>query len=113
MSQFTFAHRFDQVSGSAIREIFKVIAQPGMISFAGGNVGANVKGEKVCDHMFMCGPIPVFISFDAISQKWQEIYHFVCEFPRYVFILTGSVKWGIDRQIRPLLENFPFLYFFI
>ena len=36
-TQFTFAHRFDQVSGSAIREIFKVIAQPGMISFAGGN----------------------------------------------------------------------------
>ena len=32
-----FAHRFDSVSGSAIREIFKVIAQPGMISFAGGN----------------------------------------------------------------------------
>ena len=36
-TQFAFAHRFDQVSGSAIREIFKVIAQPGMISFAGGN----------------------------------------------------------------------------
>ena len=34
---FSFARRFDQVSGSAIREIFKVIAQPGMISFAGGN----------------------------------------------------------------------------
>ena len=32
-----FARRFDSVSGSAIREIFKVIAQPGMISFAGGN----------------------------------------------------------------------------
>ncbi len=32
-----FASRFDHVSGSAIREIFKVIAQPGMISFAGGN----------------------------------------------------------------------------
>ena len=27
-----FAHRFDGISGSAIREIFKVIAQPGMIS---------------------------------------------------------------------------------
>ena len=40
-SQFTFAHRFDQVSGSAIREIFKVIAQPGMISFAGGNPSAK------------------------------------------------------------------------
>ena len=37
LSQLSFAHRFDNVSGSAIREIFKVIAQPGMISFAGGN----------------------------------------------------------------------------
>ena len=36
-SSLHFAHRFDQVSGSAIREIFKVIAKPGMISFAGGN----------------------------------------------------------------------------
>jgi len=35
--QFAFAHRFDHVSGSAIREIFKTIAQPGMISSAGGN----------------------------------------------------------------------------
>ena len=37
ISDIRFAHRFDQVTGSAIREIFKVIAQPGMISFAGGN----------------------------------------------------------------------------
>ena len=37
ISQIRFASRFDQVTGSAIREIFKVIAQPGMISFAGGN----------------------------------------------------------------------------
>ena len=32
-----FARRFDGISGSAIREIFKLIAQPDMISFAGGN----------------------------------------------------------------------------
>ena len=37
LSSLTYAARFDQVTGSAIREIFKVIAQPGMISFAGGN----------------------------------------------------------------------------
>ena len=37
LSRIQYAHRFDQVTGSAIREIFKVIAQPGMISFAGGN----------------------------------------------------------------------------
>ncbi|MDR0897097.1 MAG: PLP-dependent aminotransferase family protein [Oscillospiraceae bacterium] len=32
-----FAHRFDGISGSAIRDIFKLLGQPGMISFAGGN----------------------------------------------------------------------------
>lgn len=45
-----FAHRFDQVSGSAIREIFKVIAKPGMISFAGGNPSlAALPDEKVSE----------------------------------------------------------------
>ena len=43
---FSFAHRFDQVSGSAIREIFKVIAQPGMISFAGGNPSLDALPDK-------------------------------------------------------------------
>lgn len=37
LEEFTFARRFDAVSGSAIREILKLTAQPGMISFAGGN----------------------------------------------------------------------------
>ena len=37
LESLTFARRFDGVSGSAIREIFKMIAKPGMISFAGGN----------------------------------------------------------------------------
>ena len=37
LTSLSYARRFDSVSGSAIREIFKVIAQPGMISFAGGN----------------------------------------------------------------------------
>ena len=46
-SKFTFAHRFDQVSGSAIREIFKVIAQPGMISFAGGNPAPEALPDDV------------------------------------------------------------------
>ena len=39
--EIRFARRFDKVSGSAIREIFKIIAQPGMISFAGGNPSLN------------------------------------------------------------------------
>ena len=32
-----FSDRMDKVTGSAIREIFSLLARPGMISFAGGN----------------------------------------------------------------------------
>ena len=50
VSQLSFAHRFDQVTGSAIREIFKVIAQPGMISFAGGNPSPDaLPDDKVAE----------------------------------------------------------------
>ncbi|MBR5961232.1 MAG: PLP-dependent aminotransferase family protein [Clostridia bacterium] len=46
LSEIRFARRFDQVTGSAIREIFKVIAQPGMISFAGGNPSLDALPDK-------------------------------------------------------------------
>ena len=47
-SRFTFASRFDGVSGSAIREIFKLLAVPGMISFAGGNPNPEyLNGEEL------------------------------------------------------------------
>ncbi len=41
LDELRFADRFDGVNGSAIREIFKMIAKPGMISFAGGNPAAS------------------------------------------------------------------------
>lgn len=45
-----FAHRFDTISGSAIREIFKMIAKPGMISFAGGNPALSaLPDQKVAE----------------------------------------------------------------
>ncbi len=47
LSEISFAHRFDSVSGSAIREIFKIIAQPGMISFAGGNPSPSALPDKL------------------------------------------------------------------
>ena len=51
ISQVRFAHRFDQVTGSAIREIFKVIAQPGMISFAGGNPSPEALPDRLVSKM--------------------------------------------------------------
>lgn len=48
LDQLSFARRFDQVSGSAIREIFKLIARPGMISFAGGNPAKSALPDDIC-----------------------------------------------------------------
>ena len=46
--QISFAARFDGISGSAIREIFKLLAVPGMISFAGGNPNPKaLPGEEL------------------------------------------------------------------
>ena len=43
-----FAGRFSGISGSAIREIFKLLAVPGMISFAGGNPAAGALPDEQC-----------------------------------------------------------------
>ncbi len=48
IEKLQYAHRFDNVSGSAIREIFKLIAKPGMISFAGGNPAKSALPDDVC-----------------------------------------------------------------
>lgn len=37
----SFSDRMEKVTGSAIREIFALLARPGMISFAGGNPNPN------------------------------------------------------------------------
>ena len=51
LEQLRFAQRFDQVTGSAIREIFKVIAQPGMISFAGGNPSPDALPDQTVSEL--------------------------------------------------------------
>ena len=48
LDELRFASRFDGVSGSAIREIFKLIAKPGMISFAGGNPAKSALPDDMC-----------------------------------------------------------------
>lgn len=48
LDSLTYASRFDGVTGSAIREIFKMIAKPGMISFAGGNPAKSALPDDVC-----------------------------------------------------------------
>ena len=123
---FQFAHRFDQVSGSAIREIFKVIAQPGMISFAGGNPSP----EALPDETVRCladevlqkngkvilqyGATEGYAPFvESLKSYVQEQLH--CEIPA-VLPVTGSTqamdllcKAMIDPGDRILVENPSFL----
>ncbi len=78
IDQIRFASRFDKVTGSAIREIFKVIAQPGMISFAGGNP-----------------------SLDALPDRQ------VSELASYVLENDGKaiLQYGATEGYRPFLES--------
>lgn len=47
-SGVTYADRFNGISGSAIRAIFKVLNRPGIISFAGGNPSNEALPNEVC-----------------------------------------------------------------
>ncbi len=47
LDQISFAARFDGITGSAIREIFKMIAKPEMISFAGGNPSPDALPDQI------------------------------------------------------------------
>ena len=78
IDQIRFASRFDKVTGSAIREIFKVNAQPGMISFAGGNP-----------------------SLDALPDRQ------VSELAAYILEKDGKaiLQYGATEGYRPFLES--------
>lgn len=43
-----FAHRTDKVTGSAIRELFKLLGDPEIISFGGGNPAKEPSPWKRC-----------------------------------------------------------------
>ena len=121
-----FAHRFDNVSGSAIREIFKIIAQPGMISFAGGNPSLNAlpdrlvselavdvlaqNGKAILQYGATEGYAPFLKSLHAYAADMLK-----CEIPA-VLPVTGSTqamdllcKAMIDPGDTILVENPSFL----
>ena len=121
-----FARRFDTISGSAIREIFKMIAKPGMISFAGGNPALSAlpdkqvaeiaqevlakDGKAILQYGATEGYAPLLESLKAYAK--QQIG---CEIPA-VLPVTGSTqamdllcKALIDPGDRILVEDPSFL----
>ncbi|MBQ8200842.1 MAG: PLP-dependent aminotransferase family protein [Clostridia bacterium] len=78
LDSLQFASRFDGVSGSAIREIFKLIAKPGMISFAGGNPAKTALPDVLCAE----------IAKEVLQQNGKAI-----------------LQYGATEGYAPLLES--------
>jgi len=95
MSQFNFAHRFDHVSGSAIREIFKVIAQPGMISFAGGNPSLSALPDDTVRQL----------SDEVLKTNGKAILQYGATegYPSFVESLTQYVRNMLKCDIQAVL----------
>lgn len=95
ISQVRFAKRFDQVTGSAIREIFKVIAQPGMISFAGGNPSlAALPDEKVSE-----------LAARVMKEDGKAILQYGATegYPRFVESLKSYVEDMLNVSVPAIL----------
>ena len=109
----SFARRFDGITGSAIREIFKLIAQPDMISFAGGNpspsalpdetvarVAAEVlrdDGKRILQYGATEGYPPFLESLRAYVTESLG-----CEVPA-VLPVTGSTQ-AMDLLCKALID---------
>ena len=95
----TFAHRFDKVSGSAIREIFKVLGTPGMISFAGGNPSLAALPDALCAD----------IARDVLLADGKRVLQYGATegYPPFVESLTGYLEkhYGFDMTQSGVLPT--------
>ena len=55
--------------------------------------------------------VPLMTTPLAYADGWAGLFRFVQEFPENIYIVSGDGLWGVDRNIRPLLENFPGVHF--
>ena len=95
LDSLSFARRFDHVSGSAIREIFKVIAQPGMISFAGGNPSLSaLPDEQVAA-----------LAQEALSASGKALLQYGATegYPPFVESLRGYLREHLGLDVPAVL----------
>ena len=112
-SGVTFADRFEGISGSAIRAIFKVLNKPDMISFAGGNPSNEALPNELCaqlasDALLADGKrilqygategYPPFL--ESLLAYLKASYRFAVE-AENVLPLSGSTQ-GIDLLCKTL-----------
>lgn len=123
-----YASRFDGISGSAIREIFKLLAVPGMISFAGGNPAASALPDETCAELareLLLDKGKTLLQYGAtegyaplresLAPYLKDRFSFTCA-PDEILPVTGSTqamdllcKALIDPGDKVVVENPTFL----
>ncbi|PRY04908.1 aminotransferase class I and II [Paraburkholderia sp. BL25I1N1] len=109
---FTFNPAFEAPTGSPIRELFKYLAQPGMISFAGGypasdlfdRDGLDAAASRASQHTTLClqyGPT------DGLPVLKEQLAHLTARrgvscTPQDVLVTTGSQQ-GFDLLLRVMV----------
>jgi DNA-binding transcriptional MocR family regulator len=109
---FTFNPAFEAPSGSPIRELFKYLTQPGMISFAGGypasdlfdREGLDAAAARASQQSTLClqyGPT------DGLAILKEQLAHLMSRrgaacTPQELLVTTGSQQ-GFDLLLRVLV----------
>ncbi|MFL9945107.1 PLP-dependent aminotransferase family protein [Paraburkholderia agricolaris] len=109
---FTFNPAFEAPTGSPIRELFKYLAQPGMISFAGGypasdlfdREGLDAAAARASQQPTLClqyGPT------DGLAVLKEQLAHLMTRrgtscTPQELLVTTGSQQ-GFDLLLRVMV----------
>ena len=90
-----YASRFDGITGSAIREIFKLIAQPGMISFAGGNPSPSALPDEVAAR----------IAAQVLREDGKRILQYGATegYPPFLESLKAYAEQAVGRAVPAVL----------
>lgn len=116
MRELEFARRFDGVNGSAIRDIFKLLGQPGMISFAGGNPAWGALDNETISGIardVLAGPDGRAILQYGATEGWKPLREQTAKFLREevgldvseseILPTTGSTQ-AIDLLLKALVN---------
>ncbi len=111
----SYADRFDGISGSAIRAIFKVLTRPDIISFAGGNPSSDALPHELCadiakevllsdgKRILQYGATEGYPPFlESLRDYLSENYDFPVE-KKHILPLSGSSQ-GVDLVCKAFLN---------
>ncbi len=109
-----FADRFEGITGSAIREILKLLGKPGMISFGGGNPASSALEEDVIAELaqrVLARDGKAILQYGT-TEGYAPLKQALCDWlaplgfrpaPEEVLPVTGSTQ-GIDLVAKAVIN---------